>query len=268
MNNYVEMVKTAVNEGIDLIISGAGLPTKLPELVKGSKVKIAPIVSSRKAAAIITKYWTRNYNRLPDLIILEGKKAGGHLGFKEEALLNPNKPSLASIVQEVIEVLKPYCEKFNRKIPVIAAGGIFTGADIAKQLKAGAAGVQMATRFVATEECDANIAYKKAYIEAREDDILIINSPVGLPGRALNNPFIKRISSAGEKILKCSHCLQGCNPLRAPYCISRALINAVKGNLEKGLIFVGSNAYRIKEMTTVSKLIEELVNEAKEALFK
>ncbi|QOR33649.1 nitronate monooxygenase [Clostridium sp. 'deep sea'] len=266
MNNYAEMVKTAVSEGIDLIISGAGLPTQLPKLTKGTNIKLAPIVSSAKAAKVITRYWDKNYNKIPDMVIVEGTEAGGHLGFKEDILKAEVKPNLTEIVKQVITTLKPFEQKYNTKIPVIAAGGVFTGEDIAKQLQAGASGVQMATRFVVTEECDADQAYKDAYLSANKEDIKIIKSPVGLPGRALNNSFIKKIAIEGDLISKCSQCLQGCNPLKAPYCISKALINAVKGDIDKGLIFVGSNAYKLKKMTTVPELLKELMQETRLAL--
>ncbi len=261
MNNYAEMVKTAVAEGIDIIISGAGLPTKLPELVAGSKTMIAPIVSSGKAAKLITKYWSKHYNRLPDMVIVEGTMAGGHLGFKEDVLLGENKPLLKDLVSDVIQALKPFSEQYNVKIPVIAAGGIFTGADIVEHLQAGADAVQMSTRFVATAECDAAEAFKEAYIDCKEEDITIIKSPVGMPGRAINNKFIQQITDSKEKITRCYRCLHGCNPATAPYCISKALINAVKGNMDEGLIFVGSNAYRVNKMSTVPEVIVQLKQE-------
>ena len=259
MNHYSEMANAAVQEGIDLIVSGAGLPTNLPEFVKGFKTCIAPIVSSSKAARIILQYWDKHYGRTADMVIVEGPEAGGHLGFSREILSDPNKPSVIDIVKDVIEAVKPFQEKFRHNIPVIAAGGIYTGADIADCLKAGASGVQMATRFVATDECDADIKFKEEYIASKKDDIVIINSPVGMPGRALNNKFIKNLAEHGKEIKGCFQCLQGCNPKVAPYCISTALINAVKGKVDDGLIFVGSNSYRIDKIVPVKQLIEELL---------
>ena len=252
VNNYEEMARTAVQEGIDLIISGAGLPLDLPKFVKGSKTCIAPIVSSAKAAKVITKYWDQHYGRAADLMIVEGPEAGGHLGFSHKVLTSEDKPSLLSIVREVIG-----------QIPVIGAGGIFTGGDIADCLKAGASGVQMATRFVATEECDADIKFKEAYVNAEKDDVVIIESPVGMPGRALNNKFIQKVSEEGDEIKGCFQCLKGCNPKKAPYCISVALINAVQGNVDEGLIFAGTNVHRIKKIVPVKELMKELVDEIK-----
>lgn len=265
-NNYNEMVRAAVEEGIDLVISGAGLPTNLPDLVKGFQTRIAPVVSSSKAAKVILKYWDRHYGKTADMVIVEGPEAGGHLGFSEEILKSDDKPKLLDIVKEVIEVVKPMREKFNKNIPVIAAGGIFTGADIAECLNSGADGVQMATRFVATDECDADANYKNAYINSRKEDIVIIKSPVGMPGRAIENKFVKKVTQFGDEIKSCYLCLRGCNPKVAPYCISNALINAVKGNIDEGLIFVGSNAYRVNKIVTVKDLIAELVSETEIAL--
>ncbi len=268
MNRYGEMVRAAAEEGIDLIISGAGLPLKLPDYVKGLKTRIAPIVSSGRAAQTILHYWDTHYGKTADLIVVEGPEAGGHLGFSEEVLLSEKKPSVIGIVKEVIEVAKTYREKFEKAIPVIAAGGIFTGKDIARCLEAGAGGVQMATRFVATHECDADIRFKEAYVNSQKDDIIIIKSPVGMPGRALNNGFMKKVTEYGDEIKSCFRCLGGCNPKTAPYCISKALINAVKGNLDDGLVFVGSSAYRVDQIVSVKELMDELVRETEAELGK
>ena len=265
-NNYKEMVLAAVREKIDVIISGAGLPLTLPELVKGSSSKIVPIVSSGKAANLITKSWERKYDYLPDAVIVEGPLAGGHLGFKEGELREKTYMPLEEIVKDVLKALKPFEEKHNRQIPVIAAGGIYTGADIAKFLKLGAAGVQMGTRFVATHECDAHENFKKAYIDSIAEKIGIIKSPLGMPGRAIRNEFIERIEQEKEKIKKCYRCLSACNPAEAPYCISKALINSVTGNIKEGLIFTGETAYRIDKIVSVKELIEELMSELELAM--
>lgn len=268
VNNYKDMVKTAVKEKIDIIISGAGLPKNLPELVKGSDTKIAPIVSSGKAAAVIAKMWDRKYKYVPDIVIVEGPLAGGHLGFSTEQLASLKMPNLKDLVKEVMEAVRPFAEKYKKEIPVIAAGGIYSGKDIAEVLKLGAAGVQMSTRFVATEECDAHINFKKAYISANEEDIQIIKSPVGMPGRAIRNAFVRSIEENRLKVKKCYNCLKPCDPATTPYCISDALISSVEGDVENGLVFVGTNAYRMHEMTTVKELMKELVSEAEKFLSK
>lgn len=262
MNNYDEIAITALEEGIDLIISGAGLPLDLPKISKGFKVKLAPIVSSAKAATVIAKMWDKRDNCVPDLIIVEGPEAGGHLGFSMESLVENKAQDLKDIVKEVIEAIKPFEEKYNKKIPVVAAGGIFTGADIAAFIKLGAAGVQMATRFVATEECDASLSYKMAYINSKKEDVKLVRSPVGMPGRAINNKFMKEVEENGCKVNKCWLCIKKCDPKSTPYCITEALIQAVKGNLDKGLIFVGSNVYKVDKITSVKNLMSELVTEA------
>ena len=260
MNHYSEMVRAAVEEGIDLIISGAGLPLKLPEFVKDLHTRIVPIVSSGKAARLIAQYWESHYNRTPDMVVVEGTEAGGHLGFSREILTGANKPSVLDLVRDVKNAISTFAERMQTKIPVIAAGGIYTGADIARCLQSGADGVQMATRFTATDECDADFKYKQAYLEAKEEDIVIIQSPVGMPGRALNNHFIQKLNEIGLNIKGCSQCLKGCNPKTASYCISQALINAVQGNVDEGLIFVGSNAYRVDHIVSVKQLVQELLN--------
>ncbi len=266
INNYKEMAIAAVEEKIDLIVSGAGLPKDLPEIIKGTKTKIAPIVSSGKAATLITKLWDRRFSYIPDLIVVEGPDAGGHLGFSLEELTAATKPSLKDRVIEVIEAMKPFEEKYGRKIPVVAAGGIFSGKDIAEFISIGASGVQMGTRFVATEECDANINFKEAYVHSKEGDVQLVQSPVGMPGRAIRNKLIEQVEKGRVPVTKCYNCLQPCNPKETPYCISTALIKAVKGELDEGLIFAGSNAHRINKIVTVKELIKELVTEAESAL--
>lgn len=259
-NFYNEHVKKAIESGVDLIISGAGLPKELPKLVENTKVKIAPIISSARGAMLMIKMWTSKYNYVPDMIVVEGPKAGGHLGFAKEEL---NKKNIFDIVKEVVKSIKEYEVKFNKKIPVIAAGGIYTGKDIAECLKIGASGVQMATRFVATEECDAHENFKNAYIQATQENIKIVDSPVGMPGRAIENKFIKDIKNGKRNVGKCLGCIKTCKPSETPYCITRALINSVKGNIDEGLIFCGENAYKIHKIVKVKDLMNELITETK-----
>ncbi len=266
INEYREMVKAAVEEGVDLIISGAGLPMELPGLVKGTKTKIAPIVSSGKAAALIAKMWERKHQYIPDLVVIEGADAGGHLGFSAEMIESGECPKLEDILPEVLDQLKPYEQKYERKIPVIVAGGIYNGTDIAKFLKLGASGVQMATRFVATEECDAHINFKKAYVDSKKEDIGLVKSPVGMPGRAIHNKLVKDLKIGNKPVKKCYNCLQPCDPKNTPYCISTALIEAVTGNMDEGLIFTGTNAYRIDNIVTVKELMDELIKETENSL--
>lgn len=259
LRNYAEIVKECIKQKIDLIISGAGIPKDLPEYVKGTKTKIAPIVSSLRCCKLIVEHWKKKYDYIPDMIVIEGPEAGGHLGFKESELISEDMPKLEDITTDVVDYIKDVEKETGKEIPVIAAGGIWDGKDIKKFLGLGASGVQMATRFVATDECDASQEFKEAYVNAKQEDIKIIHSPVGMPGRAINNQFIQKEETQKSKIEKCYGCIKTCNVKDAPYCITKALINSVKGNIEKGLIFCGSNVYKIKEIVSVHSLMQELV---------
>lgn len=259
LKNYADIVKECVKQKIDLIISGAGIPKDLPEYIKGSKTKIAPIVSSLRCCKLIVKHWITKYNYAPDMIVIEGTEAGGHLGFKPEELEEGNKPKLEDITKDVVNYIKEVEKDTGKEIPVISAGGIWDKNDIEKFLGLGASGVQMATRFVATDECDASEEFKKAYVEASKENIKIIKSPVGMPGRALYNKFIKKVENEKSKITKCYGCIKTCDVATTPYCITKALINAVKGNLDEGLIFVGSNVHKIEKIVPVHDLMQELV---------
>lgn len=258
LRDYAEIVKECVKQKIDLIISGAGIPKDLPEYVKGSDTKIAPIVSSLRCCKLIVKHWMSKYNYVPDMIVIEGPEAGGHLGFKNEELIEENKPKLEDITKEVVDYIGGVEKETGKNIPVIAAGGIWDKKDIDRFLRLGASGVQMATRFVATEECDASEEFKNAYVNAKKEDIKIIKSPVGMPGRAIYNEFIKDTEKNKSKIQRCYGCIRTCNGVDAPYCITKALVNAVKGNINEALVFCGSNVDKIKEIVTVKELMQEL----------
>lgn len=248
---YEEYVKAAVEAGADLIISGAGLPMTLPDLVGKARTKIAPIVSSQKSLSVIAKYWLKKYNRKPDLIVIEGPEAGGHLGFSREQLDSYTKESYDEEIKRILSMAK------EMEVPVAVAGGVYTGEDMRHYLNMGADAVQVATRFVTTRECDASDAYKQAYIQARQEDIVIVDSPVGMPGRAIHNTFLDKVK-AGERFMRgCKQCISTCNPATAPYCITEALINAVEGRLDEGLLFCGSNAYRAEKIETVAEVLEE-----------
>ena len=266
LTNYAELVGAALEEKIDIIFSGAGLPLNLPGfLTKDSVTKLVPIVSSGRAAALLCKRWTERFNYVPDAIVVEGPRAGGHLGFKTEQIFDPAF-ALETLIPDVIEAVKPFAHASGKAIPVIAAGGIFTGADLLKFMRLGAAGGQMGTRFVTTHECDASLQFKRAYLEAKEDDIVIIQSPVGMPGRAIRNPFIDAIKQGEKKPYKCPyHCIITCDYHNSPYCIALALINAQKGNLKYGFPFAGANAYRTHEIVSVKELMHSLVQEYAEA---
>jgi nitronate monooxygenase len=262
LTHYAQMVRTAIAEGLDIIFSGAGLPLDLPGfLTPGSRTKLVPIVSSGRAAQLICKKWLARFDYLPDAVVVEGPKAGGHIGFKPQQIDDPGF-AIEQLVTEVIEILKPIEAEHGRTIPVIAAGGIFTGADIHAFIQQGAAGVQMGTRFVATHECDADEAFKQTYIDAQEEDMVIINSPVGLPGRVVRNAFIDAVKQGRKTPFKCPfHCLKTCDPQKSPYCIATALGNARKGKLKHGFAFAGQNAYRVDKIISVKELMALLQTE-------
>jgi len=266
LSNVDDLVKTAVREGIKMIVFGAGLPTKLPALVQDPSVNLVPIVSSSRVAEFILRTWDKRYQITADGLILEGPLAGGHLGFSEEQLKHTEDYSLEKLLPEVLETIKPYEDKYGKKIPIITGGGIYNGKDIARMLSMGASGVQMGTRFVCTEECDVSREFKQAYLDAKQEDIVITKSPVGMPGRAINNRFLKDLEIKGKLKIKCPYrCLTACKVEKARYCIAQALVNSYFGDVDHGLIFCGQNAYRIDKITTVKKLIHELLSELKEA---
>ena len=269
-SDFNELSLVAVEEKIDVIFLGAGLPLGDPRTLPLDKLrkystKVVPIVSSAKAAHIIFKYWARHYNYVPDAVVVEGPLAGGHLGFKKEQIGDPNY-KLEKILSEVIAIIKPFEKQFNKNIPIIAAGGIYSGKDIYKIMQLGAQGVQMATRFVPTKECDADEKFKEAYLSCEKDDLIIIDSPVGLPGRAIRNNFLDQVKAGIKKPFKCPwKCLKTCDYKTSPYCIALALTNAKKGFLDKGFAFAGANAYRTDKIISVKELINTLLEEYEKA---
>lgn len=266
LTTFTQMVRTAIENRVDVIFSGAGLPLDMPRQLrelcdtkkKEFKTKLVPIVSSGRAATVIAKKWLSRFGYLPDAYVVEGPKAGGHLGFKPGEIDAPGN-ALEVLVPEVVDAVKPLEDKYGRAVPVIAAGGVYTGADIRKFLDLGAAGVQMGTRFVATDECDADIRFKQSYIDARKEDITIISSPVGMPGRALSNEFIAKSRAGLKKPFKCIfHCVSTCEQEKTPYCIAHALMNAKRGNLNGGFAFCGENVYRVDRIVPVGELVRTL----------
>ncbi len=266
LSNVDDLIKASTREGIKMIVYGAGLPAKLPGLIEDRSVNLVPIVSSARVTEFILRSWNKRYERIPDAIILEGPLAGGHLGFSEEQLEQPEKYSLDNLLPEILETIKPYEDRYGKKIPVIAAGGIFDGKDIARMLTLGASGVQMATRFVCTVECDVSQEFKQSYLDTKEEDIVIIKSPVGMPGRAIQNKFLDDLEVKGKLKINCPYrCLTACKVSEARFCIAQALINSYFGDVDHGLIFCGQNAYRIDKIVTVKELISDLLAELEAA---
>ncbi len=270
LSNFEDLARTASREGVDYIISGAGLPLRLPEFAEGSPAKLIPIVSSARVAQILIKSWEKRYNRIPDAFVVEGPLAGGHLGFSLDEIMSKQENALEHIVADVLKIVREHEQRCNVAIPVIAAGGIFDGSDIARFLKLGAQGVQMGTRFVATDECSVPDSFKQKYLNARDEDIVLIKSPVGLPGRAIRTQFIdKLIQERGEKIMCAYQCLKTCDMNTAPYCIANLLLNAVDEHLtEDAIIFASRNVSRIKEIIPVKKLMDSLVRQTVACLRK
>ena len=264
LSNYDNLVKAAVEENVDLIISGAGLPLNLPQYLNGKDIKLIPVVSSARTFQLICKRWKSRFGKLPDAVIVEGPRAGGHLGYSHESVVIDTAPAIEQTLVEINTI----ANSFEPCIPVIAAGGIFDGNDIARFLKLGASGVQMATRFVCTNECDAHDNFKQAYLNATsEEDLAIIKSPVGLPGRVINNAFVEKIKQGQTMPFKCNyHCLRTCEPKKAPYCIAKVLASAAEGKLDESFAFAGSNAYRCSEIVPVKELVEKLTEELATAL--
>lgn len=261
LTNFADMVKTAISARADVIFAGAGLPLDLPSfLTKDCKTKLVPIVSSTRAALIICEKWIKNYNYIPDAIVLEGPKAGGHLGYKENQIAD-EKFSLEEILPDLVKNIKVVEEQNNCRIPIIAGGGIYDGEGMKKIIDMGASAVQMGSIFVTTEECDASPAFKEAYINATEKDVEIIKSPVGMPGRAIFSKFIESVKEGKEKPNGCPyHCIRTCDYNTSPYCIIKALYNAYKGNFSKGYAFAGSNAFKAEKIMSVKETIKNLMD--------
>ena len=259
--NYADAVRTAVEAGVDAIVSGAGLPLELPGLVEKADVALAPIVSSGRAAKLILRRWAKAFNRTADFVVIEGCKAGGHLGYKPEQITDEHF-SLERLLPEIVSEVRRFGTAHDTHIPVIAAGGIYTGEDIYRIMELGADGVQMGTRFVTTEECDASTEFKRSYIEASQQDIEIIQSPVGMPGRAIHNSFLERVKQGLKQPKSCPfNCIKTCDVTHSPYCIIMALYNAFKGNLSAGYAFAGVNAWRAEKIESVKELMTNLIDE-------
>lgn len=268
-SQYADSVRTALRAGVDAVVSGAGLPLNLPALareVPESTAALAPIVSGGKAAGLICRAWDSRYGRVPDFVVLEGPKAGGHLGFPPETVQKDPLPALSGLLREVLDALAPYREKYGRDIPVFAAGGVANGGEMARLMREGAAGAQFATRFIAAEECDASRDYQDILLRAKGEDTVIVKSPVGMPGRALNSPLVRRVEAGTQPHpRRCAGCLTPCKRLDSPYCISEALIAAWHGDWENGLFFCGSNVGQVNTRSTVHEQITQIMTEWRQA---
>lgn len=269
LTNYEDLVRAAAEENADYIISGAGLPISLPEFTEGSSVKLIPLIASRRGAELLIRTWKRRYDRLPDALIVEGPLSGGHIaGYDLETLKKSGMdmggaPLLEEAVKDVLALTSEVNDKYGVNIPVIAAGGIFDGKDMAKFLKLGAEGVQIGTRFIATDECTAADEFKQLFVDSTEKDLVFIQSPVGMPAKVIKTKFLDEVLRGEKKEFHCVYrCLRTCDPSSVQYCIAKALIDAVEGRIDKAVVLAGTNVSRIKEIVPVKKLIDEVMSEA------
>ncbi|MEE8588061.1 MAG: nitronate monooxygenase [Sulfurimonadaceae bacterium] len=258
INDYGRVVRDACEIGFDIIITGAGLPTNMPEFTEGyPDVALVPIVSSAKALKIIAKRWQKRYDRLPDAVILEGPKSGGHQGFTyEQCSLEENQ--LENLVEPVVAEAAAW-----GGMPVIAAGGVWDKNDIDQMMALGASGVQMGTRFIGTHECDAHANFKEVLLNAKEEDIILMGSPVGYPARGVRTNLTGLVETRTGPDIKCiSNCVAPCNrgveAKEVGFCIADRLSDAYEGNTELGLFFSGTNGYRLNELISVKELMVKL----------
>ncbi len=275
LSNYEDMVRTAAREKVDFIVSGAGLPISLPEFAENSSVKLIPLIASARGAELLLKTWKRRYDRFPDAFIVEGPLSGGHIaGYSLEELeclrgKMKGKPLLENVLEEVLDLTAKYEKEYGISIPVIAAGGIFDGKDVSKFLQLGAKGVQIGTRFVATHECSAADEFKQLYINAEEKDLVFIQSPVGMPAKAIKTKFLDEVLCGERKEFNCNYkCLRTCDPKTVQYCIAKALIDAVEGDIDNAVVLAGTNVSRIKEIVSVKMLIDGIMAETLEEFEK
>lgn len=263
LTDYEDHVRAACEGGVDVIISGAGLPLRLPEIAaEYPDVALVPIVSSTKAAKIINRRWEKHYGRLPDGFVVETPLyAGGHLGVTRPEQVDDEAYSLEHVVPELVTYLE---EEVKVDIPVIAAGGIWDRADMERMFSLGARGIQMGTRFATTVEGDASQGFKDVLINAKAEDVVVIKSPVGIPGRVLRTPFVEEYLQGRVKSKPCfANCLSHCayRNERKAFCIAQALVDAFRGNYEEGVFFCGSNVARIHRMEKVDEIFQELFGE-------
>jgi len=265
VTDFENLLNVSLEEKIDIVFVGAGLPIgSIFEKFKNSTTKFVPIVSSARAAKLIFQHWSDKMGRIPDALVIEGPLAGGHLGYAKKDVIHPanNLQTLIQIINDTLPVMHEFEMQYNREIPIIAGGGVYSGGDIFDIFKAGAKGVQMGTRFITTTECDVSEAFKNQFINSNEDSITIIDSPVGLPGRVISNDFVKEIQAGNQKPIKCSwKCLSKCDYKKVQFCVAEALLNATKGDFSKGFAFSGMNGYKATEIISVKETMDQIKQE-------
>ena len=232
-SKFTEVVKTAIDEGIDVVVAGAGFSRDMFGLGKESGTPIVPIVSSVKLAKISQRLGAA-------AIVVEGKEAGGHLGTSSS----------------IRELIPDICAAVD--IPVIAAGGVLHGQDVVDLIKMGASGVQMGSRFATSAEANSAPMLKEFYLKSKPEDVVVIHSPVGLPGRAVRNPFAERIMVGNVPPTVCDNCLKAC---KHNFCIIRSLIRAQQGDVDTGLVFTGEYISKIRKILPVKEIFDQLLAE-------
>ncbi len=265
VSDFDDLLCIALEEKVDIVFLTAGLPLKIPDidfsLLENASTKFIPKVSSARAAGLIFEFWSSRFNRVPDGIVLEGPLSGGHLGFRKKEL-EGNLVPLSVLIKDTVKEIEPFRIKFNKTIPVIAAGGIYNGNDVFEIMQAGADAVKMGTRFVTTNECDASLDFKQNYLQCDKNDITLIDSPVGLPGRVIRNKFVNQIKMGLKKPIKCPwKCLTNCDYSKVQFCIAEALFSAAKGEFNSGFSFAGAKAYLAKEIISVKETMKRIKEE-------
>lgn len=255
--NYKEIVEVCVKEKVDMIISGAGLPLPLPGIVGDADIKLVPVVSSGRSMSVIMKAWHRKFNRIPDAVIVEGPKCGGHMAFSWEQLDHPDQVPIAAIRNDVKKVLEPFEAEYGRTIPILGAEGIVNHKDVLSMLELGFDGVQVGTRFICTEESGIDPRSKDIYVKAKDEDVTLIQSPLGLPVKVLRTPLVQRLQREEKIPFGCPFlCLRACGADKARFCLADALVNTLFGNIDEALFMTGSSVGRVNDIIPAEEFFE------------
>jgi len=263
LSDYDTLAGVCNDERVEAIISGAGLPLKLPQYVDNGYTKLIPLISNGRVARILLKRWDHEYKRTADAVVVEGPDSGGHQGFSLEEIHQSDNKTLERLFIDTKENLISFEQKYGKKIPVIVAGGIYSGEDIARYLNLGADGVQIGSRFILTEECEADPRLKQAHLDAQVDDITLTLSPIGLQARVIKNEFYERIKGGEKFDFRCPYkCLSVCKAGDANFCIAQALLAAKRGDMKNGLVLCSTTTSKNDKIYSVKGLMSELVNDA------
>ncbi len=249
ISNYDEIVSVCVQEKVDIIISGAGLPLKLPELTIDSNIKLVPVISSGRALELILRTWHRRYQKLPDAVIVEGPLCGGHMGFSYDQLADHSSILISDILKDVKQIIAPYEAEYGVHIPIIGAEAVSFFDDVMQKLEMGFDGVQIGTRFICTEEANIARKSKEVYVKAKSEDIIILNSPLGMPVKVLRTPLSEKLIQGKKIPFGCPfQCLRGCKAMKVNFCIADALFKTADGLVDEGLFMSGSDVGKVNDI--------------------